>query len=417
MVSAKIIKKESSMPKKLKIAFVNSLYYPHEVGGAEKAVRTIAEQNVVEGGESVVIALSPEGRASTSVYNGVKIYYVPLANIGFMHAKTPLSKWQKAIWYFFDAYNPFMRARISKILREEKPDVVETNNLQGFSVSVWKAAKALKIPVVQVLHDYYLSCINSTMFTKGKNCKGQCLHCKMLCTPRREVSNIPAVVSSVSRRTYSLVHGAGMFPDSTPVVYGSSAIKLNDLLIDSVRPYHKAGEPVILGFLGRIDPLKGIDVLLEAMHRLPEGVAKLLIAGGGNEGYVNALKEKFSSPAIEFLGVVPPQELFSKIHLLLVPSVWEDPLPRVIAESHACAVPVAISKIGGMPEIVEDGVTGYYFDSNQPNSIATLVKRLHGEEFPTESQREKCLERTGYFNIHHVMEHHKAMWDRAFGSS
>ena len=78
---------------------------------------------------------------------------------------------------------------------------------------------------------------------------------------------------------------------------------------------------------------------------------------------------------------------------------------------------MAISKIGGMPEIVEDGVTGYYFDDNQPNSITALVKRLHGVEFPTDSQREKCLERTGYFNISHVMEHHKAMWDRAFGSS
>lgn len=397
----------------MKIAFINSLYYPNEIGGAEKAVRTIAEQTVLDGHEAVVIALAADGMAKTDMVNGVKVYYVPLANVGFMHGKIPLTKWQKLVWYIIDAYNPIMGRRVADILRTEKPDILETNNLQGFSVSAWRAAKKLGIPVVQVLHDYYLSCINSTMYTRKRNCDVQCLHCKCLCTPRRKLSDIPSIISSVSRRTFNRIHSSGMFPETTPVVYSSSAIRLDDLLDGIERPTHQAEAPLIVGFLGRLEPLKGIDVLLEAVSRIKDNKVKLLVAGGGNPAYLEELKNRYTSSQIEFLGIVPPQKLFAQIHLLVVPSVWEDPLPRVVAESQACGIPVAISKIGGMPEIVEDGMTGYYFEPNNPQAIVDLLDRLTHTHFPTAEQREKCMNRTSFFSVESVVEHHRTTWKTA----
>ncbi len=399
--------------KLMKAAFVNSLYFPNEIGGAEKAVRAIAEQFVIDGGEAVVICLAADGIAKIDYINGVKVYYVPLANIGFMHGKKPLKTWQKFIWYILDAYNPAMKSRVEKILRDEKPDILETNNLQGFSVSVWGAAKKLNIPVVQVLHDYYLSCINSTMYTRRKNCDRQCLHCKCFSMPRRILSDIPSIVSSVSRRTFERIHNCGIFPTKTPVVFSSSGIRLADILLNNEPKHHVAGETLIVGFLGRLEPLKGIEVLLSAFTKLPNGSFKLLIAGGGNSDYLTYLKQKYVSPDVEYLGIVQPNILFSQIHLLIVPSVWEDPLPRVIAESHASGIPVAISKIGGMPEIVEDGLTGYYFKSNDVESIVNLLTRLQKTDFPTAEQREKCRKSRDSFNVEDVFAHHKLMWKNA----
>lgn len=397
----------------MKVVFINTLYYPRELGGAEKAVRAIAEEHARTGGESVVICQSNDNKTNVSVYNNVKIYSVPLKNLGDLHSGKPLSKFKKLFWYFLDSYNPFMHKTVYDILKDEKPDVVECNNLQGFSVSAWTAAKRLKIPVVQVLHDYYLSCVNSTMHTGGKNCSGQCTHCKVLCATRRCHAHIPAAISSVSKRTYAKIHNTGMFPETAKVKYCSSAIKLEKrqgVVSDSA---HRANTTVVLGFLGRIDPLKGIEVLLDAMTKTPPEKARLLIAGSGSEEYVAGLKKKYDLPSIEFLGYTSPAEFFKKVHLLVVPSIWEDPLPRVIAEGQAAGVLVAVSRNGGMTEIVEDGVTGFHFNPGQPDEIIKLVDKLYATDFPNEHQIAKCMEQVDQYSIENVIDHHRQIWKNA----
>lgn len=397
----------------MKVVFINSLYYPRELGGAEKAVRAIAEEHAKSGGDSVVICQSEDNTTKIYVHNGVKIYSIPLRNIGNLHGGKPLSKFKKLIWYILDSCNPFMYKKLYDILKEENPDVLECNNLQGFSVIAWAVAKKLNIPVVQVLHDYYLSCVNSTMHTKAKNCSGQCLHCKILCTPRRCLADIPSVISSVSRRTYAKIHGTGMFPPTAQVTYCSSAIKVEKQEGVPASAKHRANTPVVLGFLGRIDPLKGIDVLLEAMTKMPEGKARLFIAGSGNQDYVAMLKKNYESPAIEFLGYTSPKDFFEKIHLLVVPSVWEDPLPRVIAEGQAAGVLVAVSRNGGMTEIVEEGVTGYHFNPGQPEEILKLVDKLYPIDFPSHEQIAKCMAQVEQYSLENVMNHHRKIWDMA----
>jgi len=397
----------------MKIAFISSFYSPSEFGGAEKAVRVIAENALKAGHEAIVISIAADGVERVADVNGVRVYYVPLANVGALHGGKPMSKLRKLLWYIVDAYNPIMGARVAKILRAEKPDVIEANNLQGFSASIWHVAKRLSIPVVQVLHDYYLGCVNSTMHTNKKNCEKQCSHCKVLTVPRKHFSNVPAIVSSVSRRTLERVRNVGVFNGVQDFRFCSSAIVFSELTGDFKRAHHEPGTPVVLGFLGRIDPLKGVDVLLEAVAGMPAGSVRLLIGGTINDAYAQDLKDRFTSPNIEFLGFIKPQELFAQIHMLIVPSIWEDPLPRVITESHANGVPVAISKLGGMPEIVEDGVTGYHFEANSVTAIRDLLNRLAGESFPTPAQVQACLDGRDKFSVDRVIQHHLAMWEKA----
>lgn len=84
----------------------------------------------------------------------------------------------KPIWHALDIFNPFFKSVIINIIDKEKPDIIHTNNLAGFSVMPWVIAKNLGIPVVHTLRDYYLMCIKSTMYNHEKNCDNhQCVVC------------------------------------------------------------------------------------------------------------------------------------------------------------------------------------------------------------------------------------------------
>ena len=121
---------------------------------------------------------------------------------------------------------------------------------------------------------------------------------------------------------------------------------------------HKSGTQLIIGYLGRIEVTKGIETLIDAAAALGDERCSLLIAGEGDPAYVDELRRRRSSPAIAFLGKVDAAAFFARIHLLVVPSLWEEPLSRVIPEAYASGVTVVASRVGGMPEIVVEGQTG-----------------------------------------------------------
>jgi glycosyltransferase involved in cell wall biosynthesis len=396
----------------MKVAFINALYAPHEIGGAERAVKVIAEELVRVGGESVVITLAPDGVRKTSTINGVRVHYLPLSNLGFLHGPVPLAKWRRVPWHVVDAYNPTMGRRVQQVLAEERPDVVEANNLQGFSVAAWTAASRERLPLVQVLHDYYLACRNSTMYRNGKNCERQCRDCGLLSVARRRYSKLPQVVSSVSERTLQRIQQAGVLSGQERTFVAPTGIVMSAANVSSTLAQRAAGEPLTIGFLGRLEPIKGVELLLQAARSLGEKV-RVLVAGGGEHHYVSALKARFASPQVEFLGVVQPSELFARIQLLVVPSLWEEPLGRVIAEAHASGVLVAVARLGGMPEIIEEGVTGYVFAANEVATLATLLARLAAQKIPSDEQVAACRARTDIYTVESVFRHHRELWSVA----
>lgn len=396
----------------MKVAFVSTLYKPHEIGGAERAVRVLAEALVARGHEAVVICLAPKGDASERIIDGVRVYYVPLANIYWPHAPVEQRPaWRSAIWHLIDAYNPVMGSRVRKILEAERPDVVETNNLQGFSVAVWRVAQRLGIPVVQVLHDYYLGCPNSSMFRHGKNCATQCAVCKVYATPRRLLSHIPQTVSSVSRRTLQRVEQAGMFGNVPRKVIVPSAFDAG--CEPGLRQDKPPGSHLTIGFLGRLEAVKGIELLLRAVARMPAESITLLIAGSGVPRFVDDLKQRYARDNIQFLGFTAPAAFFARIDALVVPSIWEDPLPRVIFEGFAFGVPPIVASIGGMPEIVDHGTTGYVFEPNDPAALAQLLQEIIRHGLPAGRMRDACYRKSRGFSTEDVLRSHMSNWQSA----
>lgn len=113
-------------------------------------------------------------------------------------------------------------------------------------------------------------------------------------------------------------------------------------------------------FVGRVEARKGADVLLRAVPRVlaqhPD--AEFIFAGHVNEELRNLVDA--APPQVKFLGVVPHGELpalYQRATVVVVPSLWDNS-PNVIYEAMACGVPVVASRVGGIPELVENGATG-----------------------------------------------------------
>jgi glycosyltransferase involved in cell wall biosynthesis len=393
----------------MKIVFVNTLYAPNELGGAERSMRALAEAATGLGHEAVSISLAPDGVARRGQVGPVKAYYVPLANVYWPFRKQRVGPLRRALWHLLDSYNPVMRARVGAILDAERPDLVQTDNLLGFSVAAWRAARSRGIPVVQTLHDYYLACPNSSMFRGGRSCVSQCGGCRLLCTPRRALSTIPAAVVSVSRRTLERIEQSGSFGEvpHKMIAHGFNDVRADDPPARTNRP---PGGVLRVGYLGRIEATKGIEVLLDAAQRMGPGSVRVLVAGKGEDAYVQALTARCPGIEVVFLGFTRPAELFAQIDLLVVPSVWEEPLGRVIFEAYEYGVPAAVSRVGGMPEIVDEGRTGFVFEAGNPSSLAALLTRQIEHGWAGARFFAACRAKSLEFSMERSFAKHAELW-------
>jgi glycosyltransferase involved in cell wall biosynthesis len=132
------------------------------------------------------------------------------------------------------------------------------------------------------------------------------------------------------------------------------------------------GHPVV-GFVGRIEPRKGVLDLVRAASRID---ARVVLIGddpyGSNPAYRD---EVLAVPGVEHVGWVDDAAaLMTHLDVLVVPSHAE-PFGTVAAEAIAAGTPVVATSVGGLPEVVEDGVTGVLVPAGRPDALAQGVAR------------------------------------------
>jgi glycosyltransferase involved in cell wall biosynthesis len=355
----------------MKILIFNSLYYPNIVGGAEIAVQKLAEGLLNKGYTPVIISTSQKDHIN--YINGIKVYYIENENIYWFSVFNKPSKLKKLIWHLIDIKNIFLQEKIHKILLQEKPDIIHTHNLAGFSVIVWELATKFKVPIIHTLHDYYLLCPSSTMFKGNKPCNKQCLKCKFFSYTKRELSNkYVNIVTGVSNFILKKHLDLGYFRNALEKKVIPNQIELPKSL---KHVKEKKNKDIILGFVGRISPEKGLDLLLEVFQQLHLKDVKLYIFGKSTDTkYEEYLKFKYSKENIVFKGFKPASEIYSQIDITIVPSLWHEPFARVVIESYSYGIPVLASRRGGIPENVIEGITGFLFE---PNDLKDFKLKMH----------------------------------------
>ena len=152
--------------------------------------------------------------------------------------------------------------------------------------------------------------------------------------------------------------------------------------------------PLRLGFLGRLKQNKGIELLLQVAVKLPSEKYKLWIGGKGPERQERYLRNRYAAENINFLGFVEPESFFNNIDILIVPSLWNEPLGRIIFEAYAYGVPVIGSNRGGIPEIIEEGNTGFVFDPDRPETLLTLINKIGSDPILIKKLRKNTLKKS-----------------------
>lgn len=351
-----------------KIVIFNSFYSPNILGGAERSVQMIAESLKSEGIDVTVVCTGDTDKVD--FVNGVKVQYVHIPNLYWaFHAKSKPAI-LKAVWHVIDSCNIFARRKIRELIRAEKPDVVHTNNLTGFSPVVYSVVKSEGIPVVHTIRDYYFLCSRSTMFRNDRNCDGQCVSCKIYSTPKKALSRHVDAVVGVSEFILQKHLQYGYFSGANVKrrifnIFQRSATNVT-------RP---ADQQLRFGFLGILAPAKGVEFVIQSFLKAKPADAVLHIYGKGHtEAYEAELKTKYASEHVLFLGFKQPGEIYPTLDVLIIPSLWHEPFPRTLIEAFSYGIPVIASKRGGIPEMIVSGENGFIFDPDDSESLTNLIK-------------------------------------------
>ena len=355
----------------MKIIYVNNLYYPYAVGGAERSVQRLAEEMNAAGHDCVVATLGLPSDDATAQVNGVSVRRLGLHNVYWPFGSEKVRR-SRAAWHAIDIFNPIMAAKFGRILAVEAPDLVHTHNLQGLSVAIWSSCKRYRVPIIHTLRDYYLLCPRSTLFRNGESCNTRCSDCRIYSSPKVARTNGVGGVVGISDFILSAHLEAGLFKE-VPVrrVIGNPAPTFPKAL-----PTRTYSPPLKFGFLGRLEPEKGIETLLSAIMELDPRSFALSIAGEGGGDYVARLRHQVRSLPVSFLGRSDPLEFLDSIDVLVVPSVWREPSGRVVLEAQARGAVVVASASGGITELISHRATGFLVTPGSPSELQLLLKEL-----------------------------------------
>ena len=354
------------------------MYAPYIGGGAELVLQNQAESLAELGHEIHVLTLGfPGTPRQDTVSNGVAIVRVPINNIYFHGDRRQHGALSKLTWHAFDCYNPAAAGVAERFVRETSPDVVVCHNIPGWSGAVWPAIESTGVPVVQVLHDQYVRCIRSNMF-KHDVCSTPCTSCVVMRLPHRRLTKSVDAVVGVSEFILRTLVDDGFFADARI----KTAIRnVSHLDTRNMATPPLASKEVVFGFIGSINPSKGIELFLEAFIATAQPHWRLRVAGAGDQDYVDMLAKRHHDARIEFLGRQEPGAFYREIDVCVTPSLWNDTLPSVVFESLIHGRPVIGAMRGGIPEMIEDGQNGILFVPESGDSLAqaldAFASRVH----------------------------------------
>lgn len=391
------------MPK-TSIVIAHSLYPPHVIGGAEVSTRILAE-TLSSRYEVTVVTVGPQAQGTVEEsQGGVRILRLPHHNLyWFGDTQRSKSAIDKIAWRIRDVYNSRQGEAMRQLLEQLRPDLLHTQNLAGLSLSVWQAARRVGVPIVHTLRDY-------SLFDPIPYRSYSMLYQQVA----RRASSAVAAVVGISEHVLSEHRKRGFFATADREVIPNS-ITTSLQAEQLYRQRTIADGPLQLGYFGQIQAIKGVYQLVEAVASLPpEVVGGLIICGEGPE--LAAIRKLAAQDGrIVCMGQLTRAETMrrmSEVDLTIVPSVWEEPFGRVIIESYQVGTPVLASRIGGIPEVLEDPVSCAF----APGSAQAIADKLRSyRTLSTESRRqhsELCYAHSRRYGTERLLAQHEELYGR-----
>jgi glycosyltransferase involved in cell wall biosynthesis len=283
------------------------------------------------------------------------------------------------------------------------PDVVNSHNVCGFSLAAWKEVKRRKVRLVHTLHDYYLMCPRCTLFRNGRSCEKRCLDCKLLTFHKRTSSRLPNAVVSVSQHALN-EHIKHHYLEDLPATVIYNIQGGANLPIRQIADAAPLSGDLVFGFIGRVEQEKGIETLLEATKQLNQPNWKLKIAGRGLDGYIKNLRRTYSDLRIEWLGFTDSSEFYSSVDVVVIPSLWAEPLPYVVVEGLHAGKSLICASSGGIPEIARLSNIVEFFPAGNANTLAEKINLALSSPQEWRENKVPDASRLSAFREEHIVE-------------
>lgn len=306
-----------------------------------------------------------------------------------------MTKLQKLMLPFTTVFNPRTYRDIKKLIKTEKIDIVHLHNtLNLISPSVYYAARAMKVSVVQTVHNFRLLCPGATFYRDGHICedcvsKGLMCAVKHSCYRDSKLQTLACVISTkIHRMTgiYGKISYICLTEFNKEKLLQLKQIKADRVFVkpnfveatsDEIIPYEERENRFI--FAGRLDKLKGIDILFDAWKQIGSAAPRLIVCGTGPmEERCKIFLRDNPSCNIEMRGFVPNKEakkLIANSRALILPTQWYEGFPMTIVEAFSVGTPVICSDIGNVGSVVEEGETGCKFAPDSTDNLICAIER------------------------------------------
>lgn len=366
----------------MKVLLVNKYHYVR--GGSETYYFGLAELLRNAGHEVIFFAMEDERNVPCEQSK----YFV--SNVEF---NGNLSVKQKVSAALRMVYSLEAKKKFDKLLTAEKPDVIHINLFHRvLTASIVDVAKKHRIPVVFTMHDLNCICPNHTMLDHGKICKvclsGNYLNCvKRVCFKDSRLKCLMAAIESEFNKRSGLYNKIDCFITPSEFYRGillesgltkSKVICMRNFLQKgSVQP--KGNHQGYYLYFGRLSEEKGVMTLLKAIERVPGVLLKIAGTGPLEQELKSYVGEKQLQDRVLFTGFLSGQQLVDVVSgakCVVLPSEWYENGPYAIMEAMAAGKPVIVSDLGGLPEIVSDGETGYVFEAFKPDGLAACINKV-----------------------------------------
>jgi glycosyltransferase involved in cell wall biosynthesis/Na+-driven multidrug efflux pump len=380
--------------RRLRILHATDSFLPN-IGGLELSIASLVRAQTGEGRVVAVATAMHPGASERQDLDGTQIYRLPMGM-----ALLPGAYEDQSRLFFPPVPDPLFRRAFADLITRFRPDVIHTHG--WILYSVLGAARRAGVPVVATAHDHSQVCATKTMLYHGSSlCSGpglrKCMGCayahygpkgiplaaglhELGSRRHRGVAQWMAISSALAAR------GSAPRPiDRSPMEVIPTFIEDDLLTLASdertvARPDFVPSAGPYLFYAGALGTHKGVDVLLDAHARLRAGGVDVSLVLAGLPRPDFRVEER--SRVVVVTNVPQAAVVAAWRHAVVgvVPSVVPEGFGRVAVECLAAGTPCVVSALGGLLDVVADGVEGLHVPPGDAEALAGALKRLLEDE-------------------------------------